>query len=1248
MGTAETDDAAAAAADAAPAEPEKLPATPAAPLTASALPTDGHEPSLIFVIIEQYEGDEQDGLPHGEGKARFAGRHKYEGGFSAGRMHGSGTYTWADGVVYAGSFDQNDVTGEGTYTWPDGSSYTGAVLKGKRHGEGVFTCADGGVTYSGGWQLGQRHGAGKLTYSDSPLSYYDGQWENDVKCGEGTQIYPSGNKYSGGWENNVKHGRGSMVWQKARQRYEGDWHEGQMQGTGEYTWASDFADASPFQMFNHYFGEWSAGKRAGEGVFYYATGAVYAGGWQNDMKHGWGLYTGEDGTRVSGQFEVDRLIAPDPSEADSGAGAPPHLSLDVASYIVEAVELMDPDETVDDERVRKEIRDVLHVFLRANARLKEVYKYYAALGLDEAGAGDNAFSLSLSQARAFVEDCSLPSREHTLATMDEELLASWKKTHVPAPLHIADVNDPHEDGRRVIFREFAELIVRAACVKYAGQPIPKKLKPDVAGATIRQQSPESDVIVVPEDGAFEMDMEVEETMPTPADCVTRLLEDNIYPSAMKAPRPGSLRDATRTAEMVGTLDGMSSSTGILWEKCGGSAGAKGTVTIKTLLVLVKNAGVTGPLLSVDSCLETLVTAVFDGVEPGALLQDYLTCEIIISEFNTCLVALASLPQLTPVGAAYSAAALVQGFVENLVLGMRTSELTTKVTALQEQYAHYQPNTRLVLEGLSTLADAATEQPSTQYFAGADQTADYLGLLYAEDPGASAVTDLSPPVPEPEEEPEAEPEPEPEAEGEEAEAAQEEGEEESEPEPPPPPTPLPELLAGMESPPAPLLSQAIRLAGSSYRLKAAKVGQVSLVQVVDGSVLMGVVAQAAALAEEVRHVKWLLGDQAWDMTIVIDDGWEAPPPPPAAPEPTEGEEGGDEEGGEEEVAAEPEPAPPAPQGPKPGPAADLAAALEGMLGSDSPVAVQCTSAWVAPEAPEGEEESTPAAPAAMAMAIQASAAYSAEPPAEPEDEEAPAPPSPALVLLPCFDGACHAGQIGDFVASLADGAQLVTAAVPGATANRLVSVLQSRLVPSIATAVPGAMAAFSVPAVKAALEAGVTAPKCVVLELITRILQSGSEEEPVSVATVDYVGSPAGLSVEDALPTMASLRALVPPPAEMTEDEEALAALAEEIAACAADPDVAASIQSDLPVELIEAAEVRSSPTHTIAMTAHITMHYCAPTAIAHRPPLMICEISRLTNFPLPEFVFCVAGACGRGSSGRGCCCRGCCRSGRCC
>ena len=71
----------------------------------------------------------------------------------------------------------------------------------------------------------------------------------------------------------------------------------------------------------------------------------------------------------------------------------------------------------------------------------------------------------------------------------------------------------------------------------------------------------------------------------------------------------------------------------------------------------------------------------------------------------------------------------------------------------------------------------------------------------------------------------------------------------------------------------------------------------------------------------------------------------------------------------------------------------------------------------------------------------------------------------------------------------------------------------------------------------------------------------------------YLGSPVGLALEHALPAFPSLRAaLVSPPSEMGEVDEAVAALAGEVAACGADADVAKAIQTDLPVDLIENVE----------------------------------------------------------------------------
>ena len=237
--------------------------------------SDSREPSLLFVIIEHYEGEEKKGVPHGTGTAQFAGQNSYAGHFSHGKMSGEGVYTWASGIVYAGAFSHNEVTGVGKYTWPDGSSYEGAVLAGKRHGHGVFTCAGGGPVYTGGWQAGKRSGEGELKYN--PDSYYkgacaraavalavrsyhhqqpsafsisrrrafqsltminkngmdrdraagrvtsaladrSGAWLEDVKTGKGAQVYASGNKYDGEWKDNQKNGRGCMVWQKEKQR----------------------------------------------------------------------------------------------------------------------------------------------------------------------------------------------------------------------------------------------------------------------------------------------------------------------------------------------------------------------------------------------------------------------------------------------------------------------------------------------------------------------------------------------------------------------------------------------------------------------------------------------------------------------------------------------------------------------------------------------------------------------------------------------------------------------------------------------------------------------------------------------------------------------------------------------------------------------------------------------------------------------------------------------------------------------
>ena len=49
------------------------------------------ESSLVIILIEQYNGGEEEGLPSGSGKARFAGGHVYDGG---GNYFRCGCWCW--------------------------------------------------------------------------------------------------------------------------------------------------------------------------------------------------------------------------------------------------------------------------------------------------------------------------------------------------------------------------------------------------------------------------------------------------------------------------------------------------------------------------------------------------------------------------------------------------------------------------------------------------------------------------------------------------------------------------------------------------------------------------------------------------------------------------------------------------------------------------------------------------------------------------------------------------------------------------------------------------------------------------------------------------------------------------------------------------------------------------------------------------------------------------------------------------
>lgn len=95
--------------------------------------------------------------------------------------------------------------------------YNGEWLDDAKHGQGTQVWPSGTEesespcdTYVGAWLIGQRGGAGKMSYANGDS--YDGSWgpggDSGVRAGQGKCIYANGDVYEGSWEEDVRSGMG--------------------------------------------------------------------------------------------------------------------------------------------------------------------------------------------------------------------------------------------------------------------------------------------------------------------------------------------------------------------------------------------------------------------------------------------------------------------------------------------------------------------------------------------------------------------------------------------------------------------------------------------------------------------------------------------------------------------------------------------------------------------------------------------------------------------------------------------------------------------------------------------------------------------------------------------------------------------------------------------------------------------------------------------------------------------------------
>jgi len=115
---------------------------------------------------------------------------------------------------------------------------------------------------------------------------YKGNVENGEPNGQGTLIFPDGERYVGEWNSGSFNGQGTYTFSNGG-KYEGEFKYGERNGQGKST----------FPNGEKYEGEHKDGEFNGQGTYTYIDGRKYLGEWK-DGKMWNGIYYDKDGNIV--------------------------------------------------------------------------------------------------------------------------------------------------------------------------------------------------------------------------------------------------------------------------------------------------------------------------------------------------------------------------------------------------------------------------------------------------------------------------------------------------------------------------------------------------------------------------------------------------------------------------------------------------------------------------------------------------------------------------------------------------------------------------------------------------------------------------------------------------------------------------------------------------------------------------------------------------------------------------------------
>lgn len=127
---------------------------------------------------------------------------------------------------------------------------------------------------------------------------YEGDWEEFLKHGYGTDYFANGDSYTGQYRYGKPYGRGVYYWVATTATYEGEFIEGKKEGKGRWFKKEPPTDFNEKQVY--YEGDYKNDLKHGHGEYQWQSGNRYKGGYKEDKRHGYGEMFWVDGSSYRG------------------------------------------------------------------------------------------------------------------------------------------------------------------------------------------------------------------------------------------------------------------------------------------------------------------------------------------------------------------------------------------------------------------------------------------------------------------------------------------------------------------------------------------------------------------------------------------------------------------------------------------------------------------------------------------------------------------------------------------------------------------------------------------------------------------------------------------------------------------------------------------------------------------------------------------------------------------------------------